>query len=78
MRNQNLFNALQDVCNFTALQSDLDQIIRAVKKDEELDTEHCNCGQNALKYTTHIEIPTCGRCGNKITNPNQELKLEGL
>jgi ribosomal protein S27AE len=36
----------------------------------ELNHEHCNCGQNALKYTTHIEIPTCGRCGNKITNPN--------
>ena len=31
----NLFNALYDVCGFTALESDMDEIIRAVEKDNE-------------------------------------------
>jgi hypothetical protein len=33
--NQNLFNALQDVCGYIALQSDMEEILRAVAKDEE-------------------------------------------
>ncbi|BFP39522.1 hypothetical protein FGF1_03670 [Flavobacteriaceae bacterium GF1] len=32
-RGQNLFEALQDVCGFIALESDMDEIIRAVEKD---------------------------------------------
>lgn len=34
-RGQHLFNALYDVCGFTALESDMDEIIRAVEKDNE-------------------------------------------
>ena len=36
MRNQNLFEALQAVCGFTALESEMDEILRAVEKDEDL------------------------------------------
>lgn len=34
-RGQNLFNALYDLCGFIALESDMDEIIRAVEKDNE-------------------------------------------
>ena len=34
MRYQNLFNALQNVCAFTALQSDMLEIINAYEKDK--------------------------------------------
>src|SRR3990167_8448891 len=34
MENQNLFNALQDVCGFTALQTDMIEIIDAYEKDK--------------------------------------------
>jgi hypothetical protein len=34
MRDQNLFEALQNVCNFTALESDMDEIKRAIEKDK--------------------------------------------
>ncbi len=33
--NQNLFNALHDICSFTALESDMDEIKRAVLKDQQ-------------------------------------------
>lgn len=38
MSNQNLFNALQDICGFIALQDDMRQIIDAVESDKILST----------------------------------------
>lgn len=38
MRNQNLFNALKDVCGFTALESDMEEIKYAIKKDNQMNT----------------------------------------
>lgn len=34
MKNQNLFKALQNVCGFTALESDMFEIINAYEKDK--------------------------------------------
>lgn len=38
MRNQNLFNAIKDVCGFTALQSDMEEIKNAIKKENQMNT----------------------------------------
>jgi hypothetical protein len=39
MQNKNLFEALQQICNFTALESDMFEIIAAVEKDKVADYE---------------------------------------
>jgi hypothetical protein len=39
MQNKNLFEALQQICNFTALESDMREIIDAVEKDKVADYE---------------------------------------
>lgn len=42
MRNQNLFETLQDVCGFIALEIDMDEILRAVDKDRAEQSAICN------------------------------------
>lgn len=37
MRDQKLFEALQDICDFTALETDMDEIKRAIFTDKESD-----------------------------------------
>jgi hypothetical protein len=50
---QNLFEALQNVCGFTALQSDMDEIIRAVEKDR--GTSGCDvCGSENITEAPHM------------------------
>lgn len=35
-RGQNLFKALRDVCDFTALESDMDELVKAVEADNSI------------------------------------------
>lgn len=47
--NQNLFNALSDICGFTALQDEMSAIIDAVNKDKSEPKEKCpTCKQERI------------------------------
>ena len=55
MRNQNLFNAIKDVCGFTALQSDMEEIKNAIKKDNQMNTTNVPTEWfNELKRLTEL------------------------
>ena len=43
-RGQKLFEALQNVCDFIALESDMDEIIKAVEEDNKLVTDEVSSG----------------------------------
>lgn len=54
MPNQNLFEALQRVCDFTALETDMQEIIDAVEKDKK-EYEHLKCKNfNLVEYECNL------------------------
>lgn len=57
MSNQHLFNALQNVCGFIALETDMLEILRAVKKDQQPQTPACTCRQIGLKSWQTSDCP---------------------
>lgn len=73
-RNQNLFNTLQSVCNFIALESDMDEILRAVEKDNK---------EQSAKEREKVSVPTdeeikklCKNYGESLTD--EAILAEGM
>lgn len=65
MSNQNLFNALRNVCGFIALETDMQEILNAVEKDSnERTAPICSCcGSDKTYYTNAVH---CSRCAVTI------------
>ena len=69
---QNLFEALQNVCGFTALENDMFEIINAYEKDKaeqlpQADVKKSVCGAAIMPYCVdYVNNGYCGRCGKEM------------
>ena len=52
--NRNLFNALHDICGFTALESDMDEIKRAIIQDQQ---DALNVEDEDFQPCEHCDLP---------------------
>ena len=69
MKNQNLFEALHNVCGFTALESDMFEIINAYEKDRAEQLPQADVIKSVCDYERHDkemnEIGECRSCGKR-------------
>ena len=69
MAYQNLFEALQNVCGFTALESEMFEIINAYEKDRAWQLPQANVIKSVCDYEKHdkemTEIGECRSCGKR-------------
>ena len=77
MAYQNLFEALQNVCGFTALESDMFEIINAYEKDKaeqlpQADVIKSVCVSCDEETETH---EVCMKCISKMIADNQQTVL---
>ena len=70
-KGQNLFNALKDVCEFTALESDMDSILNAILKDNPHIEEKCpKCGRIDGKH-----FSCCDSANNQVNGDDLMKEL---
>src|SRR3990167_8305713 len=72
MKHQNLFEALQNVCGFTALESDIFEIIAAYEKDKSIISE-------TAEQKEKIQIPSKRiHCHLLVGKTNKMIKLKKI
>ena len=72
MENQHLFEALQNVCGFTALESDIFEIIAAYEKDKSIISE-------TAEQKEKIQIPSKRiHCHLLVGKTNKMIKLKKI